>query len=162
MIRFVLILFVIGLTTMGPNNAMTEELKLHPVGKVHKAGNVTALEVFPEYRDALQGLEGFSHVIVVYWFDRNDTPEKRSTLRVHPRGDRRNPLTGVFATRSPVRPNLIGLSTCEIRSVEPGRVLITGIDAYDGTPIIDLKPYIPGNDCVPAAEVPGWVKRDRK
>ncbi len=159
--RFLLILNLFCIFAMGTHNAMAEELKVHPIGRVHKAGQVIALEIFPAYRDALLGLDGFSHVVVIYWFDQNDTPGERSTLRVHPRGDRRNPLRGVFATRSPVRPNLIGLSTCEIKSVEGGRVLIESIDAYNGSPIIDLKPFIPGNDCVSAAEVPAWVEGER-
>jgi len=140
---------------------MADEFKVYPVGRVHKTGHETALEVFPPYRDALLGLDKFSHVIVIYWFDRNDTPEKRSILRVHPRGDQRNPLSGVFATRSPVRPNLLGLSTCKIKSVDNGRIYVEAIDAYDGTPILDLKPFIPGNDCLSEEQVPGRVGRDR-
>lgn len=136
---------------------MPQEFSLHPIGKVVKRANVTSLEIFPEYRDGLMGLAGFSHLIVLYWFDRNDTPAKRATLRVHPRRDKRNPLTGVFATRSPRRPNLIGLSVCKIKSVEAGKILVDKIDAFNETPIIDIKPYIPANDEVTGASVPGWV-----
>ena len=143
MMRFLLILCVLGLSVVGPAYSMAEEIKVHPIGRVHKTGNLTELEIFPPYRDALLGLDGFSHVVVIYWFDRNDIPAKRSILRVHPRRDKRNPLRGVFATRSPVRPNLIGLSTCRILSVAPEKIRVDGIDAYDATPIIDLKPFIP-------------------
>ena len=108
-------------------------------------------------------MEGFSHLIVMFWFDRNDTPEKRATLRVHPRADKNNPLTGVFATRSPRRPNLIGLSVCKIKAVEEDRIVIDSTDAFDQTPVVDIKPYIPVSDCVPEATVPWWVggKNDR-
>jgi tRNA (adenine37-N6)-methyltransferase len=157
--RFLCILILCALSFGWNSLSMAESYSIHPVGRVVKTADQSALEVFPEFKDALLGLDGFSHVIVLYWFDRNDTPEERSTLRVHPRGDKRNPLTGVFATRSPMRPNLIGFSVCAIKSLEGNRILIDQIDAFDGTRIIDLKPYIPASDCVPAASVPEWVLR---
>jgi tRNA-Thr(GGU) m(6)t(6)A37 methyltransferase TsaA len=91
-------------------------------------------------------LDGFSHVWVLWWFDRNDTPQQRSILQVHPRANRENPLTGVFATRAPVRPNLLGMTLCRILSVTNNVVEVDGIDAFDSTPILDLKPYTTGND----------------
>jgi tRNA-Thr(GGU) m(6)t(6)A37 methyltransferase TsaA len=134
------------------------EFKLHPIGKVEKQGKVTRLRIFEKYAAALKGLEGFSHVWAFYWFDKNDTPQRRGILQVHPRGDRKNPLTGVFACRAPVRPNLIALSLCKIVSVAGGVVQIDTIDAFDGTPILDLKPYCPGPDR-PRGEVrlPAWI-----
>ena len=150
---------VLALTSGWWQESMAETYSVQTVGKVVKRSGKTILEIFPTFKDALLGLDGFSHVQVYYWFDRNDSPEKRATLRVHPRGDKSNPLTGVFATRSPFRPNLIGYSVCRIMSVEQNRIVIENIDAFDGSPIIDLKPYIPDNDCVPGATVPEWVKR---
>jgi tRNA-Thr(GGU) m(6)t(6)A37 methyltransferase TsaA len=144
---------------------MSVDYVVRPVGEVKKSDDRTALHVFPEYREALSGLDKFSHIIVLYWFDKNDSPEKRATLKVYPRADDRNPLTGVFATRSPVRPNLIGLSVCKIKSVDADGVTVDDIDAFDRTPILDLKPYIPESDWVPNASVPEWVGRrepDRK
>ena len=131
---------------------------MYPIGKVLKSGSSCAIEVDPKYQDGLLGLKDFSHVWVFWWFDRNDTPEKRSTLRVHPRGNRKNPLTGVFATRSPARPNLIGLTLCKIRSVDGNIVRIDKIDAFDKTPVVDLKPYIPGYDGNGKGTVPQWIK----
>jgi tRNA-Thr(GGU) m(6)t(6)A37 methyltransferase TsaA len=152
--------FVILALTLGWSlESMAESYSVQPVGKVLKGSDKTILEIFPGFKDALLGLDGFSHVQVYYWFDRNDSPDKRAILRVHPRGDTANPLTGVFATRSPFRPNLIGFSVCRIRSVEENKIIIDDIDAFDGSPIIDLKPYIPASDCVPIASVPEWVKR---
>jgi tRNA-Thr(GGU) m(6)t(6)A37 methyltransferase TsaA len=132
---------------------------LSPVGQVKKDDSGTAIEIDTKYKDALLGLDGFSHVWVLWWFDRNDNPEKRSVLRVHPRGNRNNPLTGVFATRSPARPNLIAMTLCKIRSVEKNVVKLERIDAFDKTPVLDLKPYIPGYDGSGKATVPSWIHK---
>jgi tRNA-Thr(GGU) m(6)t(6)A37 methyltransferase TsaA len=133
--------------------------KLYPVGKVQKQHGTTRLRIFDRYRDALKGLEDFSHVIVLYWFDRNDTLEKRSILQVHPRGDKKNPLTGVFACRAPVRPNLIALSRCKILSIQNEIVTVDKIDAFDGSPILDIKPYIPSIDKkTNGIHMPDWLK----
>jgi tRNA-Thr(GGU) m(6)t(6)A37 methyltransferase TsaA len=114
--------------------------KVRPVGRVrNRKGRPVQLEILDEYIPALHRLEYCSHVVVVWWFHKNDTPEKRKILKVHPRGDKSNPLTGVFATHSPVRPNLIAITTCKVLSVEGGMVTIDGIDAFDDTPILDLK-----------------------
>ena len=114
--------------------------KVYPVGRVrNKKGQPVQLEIFEKYVPALHRLEYCSHVVVVWWFHKNDTPERRGILKVHPQGNKRNPLTGVFATHSPVRPNLIAITTCKVLSVEGGLVTIDGIDAFDDTPILDLK-----------------------
>jgi tRNA (Thr-GGU) A37 N-methylase len=76
---------------------------------------------------------------VVYWFHLNDTPEKRAVLQVHPQGNKANPMRGVFATHSPVRPNLIAISRCKILAVKDNVVEIDSIDAFTGTPVLDLK-----------------------
>jgi tRNA-Thr(GGU) m(6)t(6)A37 methyltransferase TsaA len=143
----------------GRAETMSETYSIHPVGTVSKTKNRTVLEIFPAYRNALLGLQNFSHAIVLYWFDRNDNPAKRSILQVHPRKDERNPLSGVFATRSPVRPNLIGFSVCRILSIADGNITVEKIDAFDHTPIIDIKPYIPQSDCVPEASNPSWLSK---
>ena len=119
------------------SNAVYE---VRPIGVVHnQKGKPVQLEIFDKYVRGLDGLEKCSQVDVVWWFHKNDTPEKRAVLAVHPRGNKENPLTGVFATHSPVRPNLIALTTCKVLSVKDGVVTVDGIDAFDGTPILDLK-----------------------
>ena len=134
--------------------------KLYPVGRVQKKDKSVKLRISDRYADALKGLDGFSHVWVLYWFDKNDTPRKRSILQVHPRGNRGNPLTGVFACRAPVRPNLIALSLCRILSVKAGVVQIDKIDAFDDTPILDLKPYALGIDRpTKGVRFPDWLKK---
>ena len=119
---------------------------LQPIGSVQKEAGRTALVLHADAAPGLLGLDGFSHVWVLWWFDRNDTPHQRSILQVHPRGNKENPLTGVFATRAPVRPNLIGMTLCRVLSVTNNIVEVEGIDAFDATPILDLKPYTIGND----------------
>jgi tRNA-Thr(GGU) m(6)t(6)A37 methyltransferase TsaA len=151
---------VINLST-GIKVAITN-YSIFPVGKVQKAGDRCTLKILPEYREALSGLEGFSHVIVFYWFDKNDASESRAILKVHPRADETNPLTGVFATRSPFRPNIIGLSICKISSIQDCEIEVDDIDAADGSPIIDLKPYIPSSDRIDDAKVPEWVSRIKR
>jgi tRNA-Thr(GGU) m(6)t(6)A37 methyltransferase TsaA len=134
-----------------------DSFQLFPVGKVRKDSGTTTIEIYTRYADALLGLNQFSHVVVMYWFHKNDTPEKRGTLRVHPRGKRSNPLTGVFATRSPRRPNLIGLSICKILSVENNIIQVDSIDAFNETPVLDLKPYVPRMDTVENPSGPIWA-----
>ena len=133
--------------------------KLYPVGEVKRQRSITKLRIFGRYRNALNGLEGFSHVIVLYWFDKNNTPEKRNILQVHPCGDRKNPLTGVFACCAPTRPNLIALSLCKILSIQNDTITVDKIDAFDGSPILDIKPYIPLIDNQSEdIRLPNWLK----
>ena len=114
--------------------------KVYPIGRVrNKKGKPVQLEIFDKYVPALHRLDHCSQVMVFWWFHKNDTPEKRRIMKVHPQGNRKNPLTGVFATHAPVRPNLIALTTCKVLSVEGGIVTIDKIDAFDDTPILDLK-----------------------
>ena len=136
-------------------------LILKPIGQVRRQKEGAVLEILPQYAQALDGLAGFSHVWVLYWFHEHDNPEERATLKVHPRRDPANPLTGVFATRAPVRPNLIGLTPCRILKVNGNAVEVTDLDAHDGSPILDLKPYIPKGDSLPDAATPDWVKKLR-
>ncbi len=133
---------------------------MNPVGRVERKGESSHLRIFDPYHDALLGLDGYSHIFVLYWFDRNDTPQKRRTLRVHPRGNPNNPLTGVFACRAPARPNLIGLTLCRVLSVADGTIQVDKIDALDDTPIVDIKPYIPSiDDATKDIRLPDWLKR---
>ena len=136
---------------------MKEHISLYPIGVVTRQDENLWIDIFEDYSDGLLGLEGFSHINVLFWFHENDTPEKRAVLQVHPRRDEQNPLTGVFATHSPVRPNLIGLTRCKILSIEGNRILIEDIDALDGTPVIDIKCHIPDSGEDSEVQVPDWV-----
>jgi len=122
------------------SDPMTNEtFTLHPIGSVQKEEGRTYIVLEKEYEPGLMRLENFSEVTVLYWFHLNDTPEKRAVLQVHPQGNEANPMRGVFATHSPVRPNLIAISRCKILSVKDNVIEIDGIDAFAGTPVLDLK-----------------------
>ena len=138
---------------------MAEFFQIFPVGVIKKKDEEITIKVYEEYRAALLGLEQFSHIIVLSWCHENDIPEKRRILQVHPRGDKALPLTGVFGTRSPVRPNLIALSTCEILSIDRNVIRIDKIDAFDGTPVIDIKPCVGKNNSMINVRVPEWVDK---
>lgn len=138
--------------------AAEKTFTLHPIGCVQRSDHRALIVLDKKYQPGLLGLDGFSHVQVIWWFDKNDTPQKRSILQVHPRGNPQNPLTGVFATRSPFRPNLIALSLCKIVSVKDNVVEIEEIDAFDGTPVLDLKPFAPGQDSATGVKAPDWAK----
>ncbi len=132
---------------------------VYPIGYVDKSDGRTRIVIDKKYQPGLLGLDQWSHVQVLWWFDKNDTPQKRAILQVHPRSDKNNPLTGVFACRAPVRPNLIGLTLCKILRVEDNVVEIDDIDAFDGTPVLDLKPYAKGEDTAAEVRVPDWAKK---
>lgn len=136
---------------------MSPSICLNPVGIVGKSDEKIWIDIYEEYMPALLGLEGFSHVNVMYWFHHNDTTKKRKTLQVHPRGDPNNPLTGVFATHSPLRPNLIALTLCRIIAIHGNQIEIEDIDADAGSPVIDIKCYIPSSVSASDVRLPDWV-----
>ena len=108
----------------------------------------------------MKGVQEFSHVWVFYWFHENDNPDGRAVLEVHPRKDPANPLTGVFGTRSPLRPNLLAMHLCEIREIRPeeGEILVRSLDAREGSPLIDIKPYLPYSDRADDLRLPEWAQ----
>jgi endonuclease-3 related protein len=108
---------------------------------------------------ALDGLDGFSHIKVLFWMHRAVAGE--APLKIHPRGKAELPLVGLLATRSPRRPNPIGETTVRLLERRGNILRVEGLDAINGTPVIDIKPYIPGNDSVASARVPSWVIRAR-
>lgn len=122
------------------DSGITPVYKVSPIGWVRKTDNRTIIEVDKQYQPAMLGIDELDTIWVLYWFDRNDTPEQRSILQVHPRRNPENPLRGVFATRAPVRPNLIALSRCRVLSVQDNVIEIDYIDAFPDTPVLDIKP----------------------
>jgi tRNA-Thr(GGU) m(6)t(6)A37 methyltransferase TsaA len=102
-------------------------------------GSPDAWLVFdPGISEGIRDLQAGTEVILLTWLDR----ARRDVLTVHPRGDSRNPLTGVFSTRSPDRPNPIGLHRVRIESIDGTRVRVRNLEALDGTPIVDVKPLL--------------------
>jgi tRNA-Thr(GGU) m(6)t(6)A37 methyltransferase TsaA len=110
--------------------------------------------ILPEFAAALDGVTEYSHLYVLFWLH-EITDEKRQTLKVHPRGRNDLPLVGVFAVRTNLRPNPIGLTVVELLKVEGNILTVRGLDAFNDTPVIDIKPYDPW-DTVNDAKVPKW------
>lgn len=110
-----------------------------------------------EMADMLDGIEGYSHIIVIFAFDK--VPESEVQHRVRPRDDERIPEQGVLATRSQVRPSPIGVSVVRLLRRRRNIIRVEGLDAIDATPVLDIKPYFPNYDAVPDAGIPEWARQ---
>ena len=136
---------------------MKDRFCIIPVGVIKKQDQNVWIEIYDKYNEALLGLDEFSHITVCYWFHENDTHEKRKVMQIHPRKNKKHPLTGVFATHSPLRPNLIGISICKTLSIHGNTIHIDKIDAFDGSPVIDIKCFIPSRALKQDIRLPDWV-----
>jgi tRNA-Thr(GGU) m(6)t(6)A37 methyltransferase TsaA len=117
---------------------------------------VSEIVVNSDLTEALDSLDEFSHLIVLYWM--HQLPAGRQLpLKVHPMGKSELPLVGRFATRSPSRPNPVGQATVRLLERKDNILKVKGLDAIDGTPVIDIKPYLPGYDSADDAKVPLWI-----
>lgn len=153
-------------------------IDLKPIGVIHTNASIEeiknsyfgvegVIEIFPEYEEGLEGIEGFSHIIVVAYLHKV-TNENRKVLKVRHRRLRRFgvniddlPLVGVFCTDSPHRPNPIALSILELVERNERFLKVKGLDLYDGTPVLDIKAYTPDR-CVEDVRVPWWVRELEK
>lgn len=143
-----------------------EPITLRPIGFVRSrlrdlryrdtTGERASIDLLVDFAPALAGLEGFSHALVLTWLDRV-TEEQRRTLAEHPGGDRSLPEIGVLALRTHHRPNPIGVTLVRIAGLDGARLDVIGLDAVDGTPVLDIKPYLPPYDSVPDATLPRWA-----
>jgi len=114
-------------------------MEIKPIGKVIKqSAEESVLEIEPAHTEGLCGIETGDRLQVLYWMHKL-REGNRQTLKVHPRGDRSRPLKGVFGLRSPMRPNPIGVSDVRVTRLMENRVFVSGLDALDGSPIIDIK-----------------------
>jgi tRNA-Thr(GGU) m(6)t(6)A37 methyltransferase TsaA len=138
---------------------MCEKGELKFIGVVEVSGELSRVKIFPEFCAGLQGLENFSHLIILYWSHLRDKEEERHTLQVIPRRHPGAPQVGVLASRSPSRPNPIGLCVTELLKIENCILFVKGLDAVEGSPIIDIKPYISRADSIPDARAPEWTSR---
>lgn len=132
--------------------------EVFPIGKIQNNENGAFIKIEPKYIPAMAALEGFSHINVLWWFSDFDSKEARSTLQT-PQPYKNAPATmGIFATRSPIRPNPIALTAVEVIDIDyqKGLIQIAYIDANDATPILDIKPYTPSLDRVETPSVPEW------
>jgi tRNA-Thr(GGU) m(6)t(6)A37 methyltransferase TsaA len=144
------------------------ELTLRPIGLVVEGRpgpdqgdrweeGVAEIEIDAAWVGALDGIEGFSHIWVVWWLDRFEDPP--IALRVHPEGRAEMPLVGLFATRSPHRPCPIAMTVVRLLEHEGPRLHVRGLDAYEGTPVLDIKPYLGRGDLIPEATMPDWLEQ---
>ncbi|HEC92076.1 MAG TPA: tRNA (N6-threonylcarbamoyladenosine(37)-N6)-methyltransferase TrmO [Candidatus Atribacteria bacterium] len=144
------------------------EIKYKPIGIIHSPfkepkgtpiqptaakGVDGTVEVFPEYVEGLKDLDGFSHIILIYHFHLS----KKSSLKVMPFMD--NQIHGLFSTRAPSRPNPIGISVVRLIRIEGNVLYIRDVDIVDGTPLLDIKPYVPEFD-VRAVDKIGWLEKN--
>jgi tRNA-Thr(GGU) m(6)t(6)A37 methyltransferase TsaA len=121
---------------------------------------VSQLIFRPDLEDALEGLKEFSHLIVLFGFHLSPSGES-APHKTHPQMRPDLPLVGVFATRSPVRPNPLGMAVVELKGQIKNVLMVTGLDALDGTPIVDIKPYLTG-DSIDKIRVPDWINKLRQ
>jgi tRNA-Thr(GGU) m(6)t(6)A37 methyltransferase TsaA len=143
----------------GNGSKKQESYHMHPIGYVRRLEDEIQLQILDPYRPGLKQLEHFSHVMVLWWADQMDTEEFRSMMQCKPPYAEEH-LTGVFATRAEYRPNPVALTTCKILAVDEqeGILTVANIDAYDGTPIVDLKAYFPVCDRVQEVRIPAWLR----
>jgi tRNA-Thr(GGU) m(6)t(6)A37 methyltransferase TsaA len=142
---------------------IAEKIELKPIGfvktktirkEVKKKSNISTIILRKGLAKALEGIEDFSHFFIIFLMHET-SKEKRKIMKVHPRGRKDLPLLGVFATRTSYRPNPIGLTLVELLKVKENTLTIRGLDAYDGTPILDIKPFDYW-DMTEDAKVPKW------
>ena len=144
--------------------ALLEPVMVQPIGYVKNSlgrrpynkwrDTESELIINEEYREALNRLDEFSHIEVIFYLHEVD---KEFRTRIHPTGNLEYPLMGAFATRTPNRPSRIALTTCKLLSVEGNILRVKGLDAYDGSPVLDIKPY--SGKHVENLKVPQWIHR---
>jgi tRNA-Thr(GGU) m(6)t(6)A37 methyltransferase TsaA len=120
-----------------------------PIQSAGASGAEGVVEIFPEFAAGLRDVEGFERIWLIYWLDRAAAAQ----LLTHPYLDTQQ--RGIFATRSPARPNHIGISPVRLLGVEQNRLSVSGVDMLCGTPLLDIKPYVPSFDCFEVTRT-GW------
>ncbi len=135
-----------------------KQFTVRQIGTMEMDKDGMYVKLLPEYIPALKSLEGFGHADILWWFDGCDDEENRSVLEVESPYKQGPDTMGIFATRSPQRPNPIALSVAEILYIdhEAGAIYIAYADARQGSPVLDLKPYTPSLDRVEHPQVPDW------
>jgi len=139
-------------------------MQLEPIGTIHNdcierrchpwSTVVSEIVCRPNYIQGLTGLHEFSHIWILFWFH---DAEDSYPIMTHPQKRKDLPLVGLFATRTPMRPNPIGLTAVRLLSLTSNRLIVQGLDAIDGTPVLDIKPYIHYSDCVTNVTYPEWL-----
>ena len=134
--------------------------RMDRIRAVHRRNQdtVAELEIDPALDAVLDGVEGFSHLLVLYW-PHLVSAERRGLRRVHPMGRKDLPQQGIFATCSPARPNPVLVTAVRLLAREGNVLRVRGLDAVDGSPIVDIKPYVPYSMKIEDATVPDWMAR---
>lgn len=145
----------------------TPEPSLRPIGRVVRGRSPEAqgepweqaeaeIEIDAAWAEALDGIGGFSHIWIVWWLDRFDEPPDQRKVR--PERRQELPLVGLLATRSPHRPNPVALTAVRLLAHDGARLRVQGLDAFEDTPIFDIKPYLRRGDLIPEATAPEWLE----
>ncbi|MDY6910872.1 MAG: tRNA (N6-threonylcarbamoyladenosine(37)-N6)-methyltransferase TrmO [Chloroflexota bacterium] len=142
--------FEVSLRPIGRVSNAVKEMTRHGWGKVE-----SVIDVAPELVDCLDGLSDFSHIVVLFWMH---GVTGKTPVKVHPQGRDDLPLVGLFSTRAPHRPNSIGMTIVKLLECRGNQLLVVGLDAFDGSPVLDIKPYLPG-DSILEAQYPDWVSK---
>lgn len=129
---------------------MRHKLMLRPIGRVRG----DALQIHKRWAKGLEGIEKFSHLVVLFWLHQARKP----ALRIHPKGMKALPRLGFLATRTPHRPNPLGVTVVRLLKRRGSRLWVEGLDAWEGTPILDIKPYTK-KDSVKQFRIPAWVRQ---
>jgi len=145
-------------TLLAGDDGLTLDQRMDEARTVHR--RIKALEcdivLDPQYEPLLDGIDGFSHIVVLYW---PHLIKSRSSLqKVHPMGRKEFPLTGVLSTCSPARPNPVLVSAVRLLERRGATLRVRGLEAVDGSPVIDIKPYNPGYLRVEDPVVPDWME----
>jgi tRNA (adenine37-N6)-methyltransferase len=156
--------------TAPPGTSTTPQIVLKPIGTVHNQAGARPESGWEEFTseividegltEHLEGLEEFSHIVVLFWMHACAL-ESPPPTKVHPRGRADLPLVGLFASRAPHRPNSLGMTVAKLVERHNNILTVTGLDAIDGTPVIDIKPYMPLLDNPDSIRLPGWVAKLR-
>jgi len=143
-----------------------QKIEIRPIGFVKRSSSnedikdkslVSRIVFQKKFTKALDGVEEFSHVFVIFWLH-NILNTRKTVLKVHPHGRAELPFVGIFATRAPVRPNPVGLTLVELVKCEGNVLWVKGLDALNGTPVLDIKPYNSWDVAV-NARVPRWLTK---
>ena len=145
--------------TFNPIGIIRSDLKKRTNARLELKKITAEIIIDTRYKDALHGLTGFSHIIVLFWMHLSNFDKSR--LKAHPMGRKEAPVQGIFSLRTPNRPNAIGKSTVKLLEIKDNILRVQGLDAIDGTPVLDIKPYIPGYDSPSKSKVPDWIIIDK-
>ncbi|KON32074.1 hypothetical protein AC477_03410 [miscellaneous Crenarchaeota group-1 archaeon SG8-32-1] len=147
-----------------------EKIFLEPIGfvqtkavgyEIRDKNIVSKIVIREKYTEALNGIEEFSHLFVLFWLHEMSINDGR-VMKVHPRGRNDMPLVGVFATRSPHRPNPIGLTRVRLLEIEGNVLTVQGLDAYHDTPVLDLKPFDSWDTTENFKVADWWIKLEKE